>query len=200
MITPKSGGIRSKRPTRERRNVPIPASPHSIPESIHKNLRKATQCCKSSRERTRWRNSRTRRIAQIVNAVAGRVAVENHNGVGWPENTTAQYIQAEPKRAQIRAPRAAPFRWPTLPARNPPPALNRVIHLLHPVVAIASVAQQGMLQAKLASPSFLPTMGARSAPLAPRPQPMFLVNSFLLFSPVRSVSSAPLVLKSLHAQ
>src|ERR1022692_436214 len=106
MITPKSCGIRSKRPKRERRNVPTPASPHSIAESIHKNLRKAFQCLRSAAEETRWRNARMRRIAQAVSAIAGKVTVENHVGVGWPENTTAQYIQAEPKRAQISPPRA----------------------------------------------------------------------------------------------
>jgi hypothetical protein len=152
MITPKSGGIRSKRPKRERRNVPLPASPRSIPASIHKNLRKA------SREWARWRNSRMPRVAQIAGAIAGRVTVENHNGVGWPENTTAQYIQAEPKTAQTGrfGLRLCAGRRCQCEIRRRRSSLGP---LLKPSCSDASVARQGMLQAVLAFPSLLLTRG-----------------------------------------
>jgi hypothetical protein len=42
------------------------------------------------------------------------VTIKNRSGVGFPENTTAQYIQTEPKRAQINAPRVLPFNSPAL--------------------------------------------------------------------------------------
>ena len=54
----------------------------------------------------------------MINPTAGSVTIENHTGDGFPENTTAQYIQAAPKKAQINAPRALPFNWPPLIVRT----------------------------------------------------------------------------------
>jgi hypothetical protein len=63
------------------------------------------------------RVARTRRIAQAINPTAGTARIENRSGVGLPESTTAQYIEVEPKKERISAPRALTFNWnaPTLP-------------------------------------------------------------------------------------